>query len=404
MTNCDTKLFPDFKDRNLLAEQLCISKVEKPVFLAKTDCPFLRIDFSLQNCFHHYQDYLNEAKTSTEFLNKFQQLTKEQQAIHFINNNLFGQNYDAVQYFFDGNIIYAKAVKNAFKLLKLTSVYKIYLQNEKIYFKHKIKFDNAQLVDKLHIREISFKPYFILHEKVNKKIENYLQKNVSNFFLDLEGKQFKNKEKDKYISPKIDDVEYYTIEYTNFGKNEVEEYFFGNGILANRTTRVKINGKIKRDFEIFYENGQPKEHYSSIDYKLIGDHYFYYENGQIWKQLLPDYRLNYPPNYYNFWKEDGSQTLIEGNGFVYEYNCHSEYKNGLLHGKTIDYFWNSTNIKVETPYLNGKRNGIATEYYQNGNLKSEYCFIEDDVDWSIEYPELSTLEGNWKFTIGASSI
>lgn len=150
---------------------------------------------------------------------------------------------------------------------------------------------------------------------------------------------------------------------------------------------------------MFYENGVKKELYTTINHNLVGKHYFYYENGKPWKVCVPDSRENYPPTPINFWLPDGTQTLINGNGFCNEIWSREEYKDGLLHGTVIQYFWKSEIIRETTEYTNGKRNGMNVHYYQNENLKTELEYIEDHPIWEIHYPEINTLEGHWKFTI-----
>ena len=46
------------------------------------------------------------------------------------------------------------------------------------------------------------------------------------------------------------------------------------------------------------------------------------------------------------------------------------YKNGKVDGITKEYYENG-NLGVETPYQNGEREGMAKSYFENGNLASE---------------------------------
>ena len=54
------------------------------------------------------------------------------------------------------------------------------------------------------------------------------------------------------------------------------------------------------------------------------------------------------------------------------------YKNGTeCECDSIHHYYNESDEYIETPYVNGERNGIEKRYYANGNIYMETPFVND---------------------------
>ncbi|MDR3258727.1 MAG: toxin-antitoxin system YwqK family antitoxin [Fusobacteriaceae bacterium] len=117
-----------------------------------------------------------------------------------------------------------------------------------------------------------------------------------------------------------------------------------------------------------------------------------------------------------FGKEVRKEDLEERSGVMYEIatgkpytgtsliydgeflNTRSEYKNGLLDGKTTIYNYNN-NISIETTMRKGQQNGSTKVYYDSGKLRASGTFKNGKIEGvSKEYHENGRVmtEGRYK--------
>ena len=83
------------------------------------------------------------------------------------------------------------------------------------------------------------------------------------------------------------------------------------------------------------------------------------------------------------------EDIISGCAERYYYkngNLASEtpYKNGKEEGIEKWYYWNGS-LRTETPYKNGKVDGIARWYYDNGNLVIEVSYKNYELHGDLKY-------------------
>jgi antitoxin component YwqK of YwqJK toxin-antitoxin module len=53
----------------------------------------------------------------------------------------------------------------------------------------------------------------------------------------------------------------------------------------------------------------------------------------------------------------------------------------------VKMYYQTGRLKVEYPYTDGKKNGVSKEYYATGGLKREVVFKEDIADSGYNYEE-----------------
>jgi len=74
-------------------------------------------------------------------------------------------------------------------------------------------------------------------------------------------------------------------------------------------------------------------------------------------------------------------TLIDGKKFtgvleiISEYKTRTECKNGLIHGKYIEWWYNG-NVRLERHYKDGEKHGDETKWDEDGNKISETFYVD----------------------------
>lgn len=160
-------------------------------------------------------------------------------------------------------------------------------------------------------------------DTINKKDETNKKQGKWIFFYD-EAKTIKKKE-GSFVNNKKEGI---WTEYYKSGNKRNEITYAGN----------KKNGYAK----IYYENGTLSEEGTWKGNKWVGDYKFYHKNGNKayeWK--------------YN---EKGKRT--------------GEQK----------YFYEDGSVMIEGEWIDGKENGVITEYYPDGAVKSKKSFNKGEID------------------------
>jgi antitoxin component YwqK of YwqJK toxin-antitoxin module len=119
--------------------------------------------------------------------------------------------------------------------------------------------------------------------------------------------------------------------------------------------------------DVYFEprlNQNIKKIGSLVNNKPDGEWFWYYENGQVWRQ--EDYKNGLL---------HGKQTTYHQNG---NKNGERNYLNGKIEGKCYLYHSNG-NIKNEVICKNDKRNGEHIEYYEDGKIKFKMNFINEEI-------------------------
>ena len=97
---------------------------------------------------------------------------------------------------------------------------------------------------------------------------------------------------------------------------------------------------------------------------------YYYKNGNLASETP-----------YKNGKEEGIEKWYYENGNL---NIETPYKNGKEEGIEKWYYWNGS-LRTETPYKNGKVDGIARWYYDNGNLVIEVSYKNYELHGDLKY-------------------
>ena len=59
------------------------------------------------------------------------------------------------------------------------------------------------------------------------------------------------------------------------------------------------------------------------------------------------------------------------------------YAHGIKHGMSTLYYEGTDQPLLKMPYKMGKRNGIATKYYENGSVYAETPYVKDEVSGTV---------------------
>lgn len=171
----------------------------------------------------------------------------------------------------------------------------------------------------------------------------------------------------------------------------IENYENGNPkIITNYN-----NNQITSNFTSFYENGNKELEYTINDGHYVGDYFHYNTDGLTRKHYFysNDIKIN-----------KGKWTIYYDNNWN-EVNQPSKYyrivnfdSNGKPVGNIIDYFQKDNSKQMEGHYLSIEpdiKEGKHTWYYENGNIKLEGNFINNEKDeiWILYYKD-NNMAGN----------
>lgn len=137
------------------------------------------------------------------------------------------------------------------------------------------------------------------------------------------------------------------------------------------------NGDGTVDRVFYYENGNVRSKGLEIaskkekKYLQDGNWSFYFENGKI--SRIEIHKMGKHLGYQEQYLKDGTQILRDGNGVYKTFN-----DNGI--------------ISFEAEHKNGSRDGIATWYYENGNIKQAalYKYDENSKPFGLRWEVLSS--------------
>lgn len=159
------------------------------------------------------------------------------------------------------------------------------------------------------------------------------------------------------------------------------KYYYKSGELMMEGSSLSKESETRTgDFIYYYENGNKKrkEHYGK---KLMGECQEWYEDGT--KKSIGEYfesKEGMIQSYfklYQYWTPDGTQTVINSNGF-YESNANDSSESGSIKNGEKDGEWKGNLYKdklkyVETYKIGKLVSGTSTDYE---NKKYEYKVLE----------------------------
>lgn len=198
----------------------------------------------------------------------------------------------------------------------------------------------------------------------------------------------------------------YKVEMTEKGAQGEVLHYDDNGQLSSKESfKDGINVGISE----YYHKGKPYVYYKSsakgktneIRYvdSLGNEKLLNKRSGKIWSVAY------YSPYGYKTSDKQFNQDEELTNEAVY-YNTQGLpvlkelYKDGLLEGKTESWYYNK-NVKDETEYVAGKKQGVTKTYFPNGKL-STVSFYNEDVleDYQYDYSMKGTLQSKYFFAGG----
>ncbi len=182
--------------------------------------------------------------------------------------------------------------------------------------------------------------------------------------------------------------------------------FFSLTPLLSQKNEVDSKGRKQGDWVKYYPNGKTPEFKGKfIDDKPTGLFYYYAPDGGV--SMVADHNPKTGRSAVYFYhdnktvkcfgifqnmKKDSVWTYFSNTGLI---SKRETYKNDLLDGTVYSYFVNNVKkgapLKVvqETPYKNGKKEGVEKEYYINGVLKRESTYTNDKLNGSYKLYTLS---------------
>ncbi len=163
--------------------------------------------------------------------------------------------------------------------------------------------------------------------------------------------------------------------------------YTNNGLLDGIYSKY-TNGKIS--YEITYDlgvkNGATTYYYNNLDDELNGRIQkieMYKEdmlNGFITEYNVKSRNPLYDTHYVNGLKDGKSSIYIYDENDNLINKIENEYKEGKLYNGVENVYYDNKNIKLKSSvtYVNGMKNGISKNYYENGNISYETNY-ENDV-------------------------
>ena len=168
---------------------------------------------------------------------------------------------------------------------------------------------------------------------------------------------------------------YRTVESYDATKElfQIKDYFSSGALHMNGQSSTEDGNSKEGEISHYYENGNKKCTVNYYKGRLVGSEEMWYENGI--KQVESEYletedQFSTVQKMKNFWKSDGTQTVINGNGSFENTteDCYDKgnYKNGFKEG-----VWTGT-------FNNGRS---YTEEYENGKLISGTSTDDDNNEY-----------------------
>ncbi|RDU66684.1 hypothetical protein CQA53_02605 [Helicobacter didelphidarum] len=181
------------------------------------------------------------------------------------------------------------------------------------------------------------------------------------------------------------------IPYKNSKRDGVTKIYNENGNLRWETPYK--DGKKDGVGKWYYENGNLMWETPHKDGKKDGVEKWYYENGNLW--IETPYKDGIKDGKTKWYREDGSldsSTQDSSNAdssptpSSEDYSHLPECKNNedKIKGCVERSYYQSGNLKAETPYKNDGIDGVFRLYWENGNLNSEALYRNNKIVGKIK--------------------
>ena len=182
------------------------------------------------------------------------------------------------------------------------------------------------------------------------------------------------------------------------GQHKVTEWYHPSGKLQKRIATDK-GGDHVEPVQFFYESGQLAEEMTLPVREKAGKWRKYFEDGSL--KLEAEFVAKNDEIIHNAWDDDRKHVVKNGTGifdddgrsidptyslvFQSQWRDVSELKRGVRHGKATRYN-NGVLWSVES-YVNGRREGESTYYWDNGRVRSTTKYKAGEEVESRKFPK-----------------
>ncbi len=172
---------------------------------------------------------------------------------------------------------------------------------------------------------------------------------------------------------------------------------FSNNLCAqDNYNKTDKEGRRQGKWIDFHSNGQIHYKGQFKNNEPVGEFLYYSEDGNLFAKnkyskngvmeseiYSPEGKLIAKGKYINKKKQDKWEYYSEEDGSII---LEENYNNGYLVGKTLAYLSGTQFVIEETEYVNGKKNGLYSRYYDNGVPMVEAYYVNDKLNGSyIQY-------------------
>lgn len=178
----------------------------------------------------------------------------------------------------------------------------------------------------------------------------------------------------------------------------------------DKYNKTDKSGRRQGEWVDYHDNGQIRYKGQFKNNEPVGEFLYYSEDGILIaknnhskksqivesEMFAPNGKLVAKGNYVNKRKQDKWEYYSDEDGSLI---LSENYENGLLVGKSIVYLTGTQIIIEETEYVNGKKHGQYSKYYDNGKPMIEAYYNNDSLDGHyIQYYPIGTIkeEGEYK--------
>ena len=194
------------------------------------------------------------------------------------------------------------------------------------------------------------------------------------------------------------------IYYYENGKKQ-EESHFNNGLLSGNVIYWYESGQRKAEgfFKLIYQKSRLeslrdstyKEWFPNGNLSQKGEYYYGVKNG-IWTSYFPEGDKWRVVQYNNGkdhpaegWNKEREQTLIAGQGIIYDYYDNGPLKSKMavkdsLYNGMAEYYHSNGNLESEGSLLDGEKNGLWKYYFEGGEKWKHIEYLNGKLDGVIK--------------------
>jgi uncharacterized protein len=182
------------------------------------------------------------------------------------------------------------------------------------------------------------------------------------------------------------------------GGLKILEWYYPSGNIQKRLVADK-SGYAIEPVKLWHENGQLAEEVHLKGGNKLGPWLRFFEDGA--PRLQAEYGKNKSLVVKNAWDDQRRQVVKDGHGvyfddgrnidvsydlfFESDWTCSQELRDGVPHGLTTT--WNAGVLWSKQEYVNGRRDGSNTLFYDNGRVRERSTYRNDEETETQEFPK-----------------